>query len=181
MTPAIGGRGNRRPVPDDFAARAPSMTYREAWQHWGCGWARVKEWYELTGLSPRPFKNRPIPADLAEIAPTMTLLGLSRHYEASPKTVRKWLDTTGVDILRLTKSECSRLRWGPPKPKPPKRVAFVKPAVHEFRAARDTSLDGLAAEHLRALAPTYRCDERGRAHLKGKFWRFGNTVFPPTS
>lgn len=44
-------------IPDDFAARAPTMTFSEAAAAYGRHWRTVKAWYTQTGIAPRPPKT----------------------------------------------------------------------------------------------------------------------------
>jgi hypothetical protein len=57
-----------------------------------------------------------------------------------------------------------------------------RPRAQIFLAPRDGTIEGRAAEVLRAYAPTYRCNEIGRqdcADERKCWWRYGNVVLTP--
>lgn len=182
-----------RPVPDDFTIDA-ATTYNDVLAaRYGTSVSTVSRWRRETGI-PSPFHAgrpkakgvyvRPVPEGFAENAPTMTTKALASLYKASGDTVRRWRKVTGAYFVKP-----------PPVPKPPRRVHEPKPAKVCLTSRmgrprgqifycppRDTSIEGQAAEALRAYAPTYRCNERGRqdcAEARKRWWRYGNVVLTP--
>jgi hypothetical protein len=175
-----------RPRPDDFEQMAAHKTVDALHLHYKTGRRQVRRWLAEVNMKAAPPSaaggRMPIPApdDFAEIAPTMSQTSLSIYYGVDHKVIRRWVKETGVS------SQPSRLgpRLGQPRmpaaPKPKVKAAnwrFAggnKPVA--VSSTSKTMLD-LAADTLRRERFTvYRCDERGRFDLKGKYWRIGFSV-----
>lgn len=226
-------RSDRRAVPDDFAALAPTMSATALFKHYRTSAAAIRRWKRETGIAtigyrpPTPEK-RPVPVDFAERAPTTTTRALARHYRTGFRIVVRWAQEAGVEPMRGTRQDArpvpedftelaptmyaTRLaahygashemvaRWArltgvaPPKA-PPGRPRDKKAAVTRgpvrlaanrgfdgpksafiTRLSRDDSLEGRAADHLRRYAAVYRCTETGRADQHGAWWRYGSVV-----
>lgn len=156
------------PPPADFAELAKTRTQKELKAHYGVGSTRVSTWAKLTGASPvngrvvRITRRKPVPDDFAEIAPMMTKTALQRHYGCYWETMERWLAETGAVPCKFV-------------PIPPKRTGYnFRPRTRLASSSRNyTALDE-AADILRHYFPVYRCDDRGLADEKGKFWRVGN-------
>lgn len=132
---------------------------------------------------------RNAPDDFAEQAETKGTNALSAYYGASKKIVRRWFAETGAkklppQIVGNTKPRTEKQLAVSRRSYPGKvgsRPVGGSAADRTFHAVateihRDTSVAGMAADHLRRIAPVYRCDERGRQDVKGALWRVGNGI-----
>jgi hypothetical protein len=173
----IGRPWKIRPMPADFAAVAPTKTFLQLRLHYRAGAGVISRWLSEAGvecLRVRPsWELVPPPADFAEIAPTMTRSELTRHYDASQRAVRRWLKTTGIEPAKRS-SAVTGYRKAPVAQK--RNWIRRDLVISQNHVTRDDSLEGRAADHLRAFAPVYRCDERGRFAGGGPSWRYGSVV-----
>ncbi|MGN6290413.1 MAG: hypothetical protein ACTHNA_14255 [Sphingopyxis terrae] len=53
---------------------------------------------------------------------------------------------------------------------------FTRDVRASFHGQHAKGVADMAAQHLRRIAPVFRCDADGAANPKGKCWRYGNTV-----
>jgi hypothetical protein len=172
----------RRPMPADFPTVAGKMETRALRNRYGAGRGSVLRWMKEAGLVPPDTRSdaKPMPADFATIAPGKTLKQIGRHYGAHGRSVKRWLSQSGITPATYQQPKRQQV---PSR----KKSAVVRPinysGPHQVKvdAARDTSLEGLAAEHLRCAtrAIIYRCDDKGRADPKGQLWRYGNVILTP--
>lgn len=150
-----------KPVPADFAERAPAMTAEAMCAHYRVSAPTITRWRKESGVFDRPRPIRAgrkiddIPAGFAVAAPTMTLKELRVRFRAGEATVRRWLKHTGTECL-LDRG------YGRDKPAPVKVTVGV-----QALAAR------AADECLRRLAPVFRCRADGRADPNGSHWFYG--------
>lgn len=196
----LGGYGTgglpARKLPDGFRLHAATESNAALAARYSCSVSMIGRWRREAGIAstflshptgPRAAK-RPIPHDFAQMAAAHGTKRLGQIYKASDETIRRWRKATGayyvkpasqpresrpprrkaVDFQRQAPSRRSPVVWkGPPaKPMPP----------------RDTTLEGQAADVLRAYGPVYRCNEIGRpdcADDRKQFWRYGNVVLTP--
>lgn len=165
------------PVPADLEDQAKRMHLAALARHYGVKDKAVKRWLEALGIQaikPAPEDNprfRKMPHNFADMAGQMTLTGLRYHYDAAPETIRRWCREAGVNAQ-------PPIRIPPPPPQPRKGVIRAMGLSSNISAARQIStVHEIAADTLRRERfPVYRCDERGRADIAGKFWRVGMTV-----
>lgn len=181
------GRGGfaGRPMPDDFRERAPVTSNDVLMKAYGVGGRVIWRWRRECGIpAPRPKSlrtkpYRPVPDGFAEVASQNPNRVLIAMFHASERTVARWRREAGAFY---TPPVTGRRRTASKAPsgflekmgRPRGQIFYVPP--------RDTTIEGQAAEVLRAYAPTYRCDRRGRQECpdiaKG-FWRYGNVVLTP--
>lgn len=167
------------PPPPEFAGLCATMTQNRLCIHYSCGSPLIKRWAKLAGVEPQRFVRpfTPLPDDLAERAAEMTAAELARHYGFNDTQMRNMLARAGIEAKRYDQRT--------PKPKLLKRTsrpaAFRTPKqAHSFDTLRrETTTDGLAADHLRRDCAVYRCTETGRADQTGAWWRYGNVTVTP--
>lgn len=173
----------KREAPGDFAKNAATMSQSKLMRHYCASHRMIQRWSKETGAEPKlgaRYSRHPIPDDFTTLALVTTKVGLVRHYGVHNHTVARW--------LRLTQIEPPA--WERPrKEKAPRQkatrtsrpAAFRTPKqAHSFDTLRrETTTDGLAADHLRRFCAVYRCNERGRADQDGAWWRYGNAILTP--
>lgn len=193
----LGGYGSggmvARPVPDDFRPLAATESNAALAARYSVSVSTIGRWRRETGIpstvlshptNPRKAR-RPIPSDFAKKAALYDSSALMRLYCATRRTVQKWREATGAYFVRPARP----VREPRPRPvsfkrqAPPRRSPVIwKGPPAKALPPRDTTFEGQAAEVLRRVAPTHRCDERGRAgdnKAALRFWRFGNVVLTP--
>lgn len=145
----------RARLPVGFEADALILSERELCAKYGlcrktC--ARYRQW---CGYLPRR-KPTTLPDDFREVSRGKTITEIARHYGTDTKAVRRWYAKAGIKQF---------YRGG----------YNIAPAP--LLTKRDDSPAGRAVDEcLRRLAPTYRCDDTGRANPKGTYWRHGRVV-----
>lgn len=191
------GAWKNRPMPDDFLEKAPHLHISAAIRHWKAGLRAVNRWYAEAGLRPanfdyharRPRPTVPAPDDFAQLAPTLTLRELMHHYRRGTKVIARWCKESGVSYRPTDRCEIMRrvqaTRKRSSKPfqrRQPisraRRIVYNGPKSKPL-PERDWSIHGQAADHLRPIAPVYRCSKRGGFDPKGDHYRFGNAVLTP--
>lgn len=152
---------DREPAPADFATVANGMSIIEAADHYGVGRKKIVRWRKETGVE--PIKAcRPVPDGFAATARVMAARSLRVHFSASKLTVERWAAECGVELINRSPHRRALHSYG----------TSPTPAIK-----RDDSPAGRAVDEcLRRLAPTYRCDDTGRANPKGSYWRHGRVV-----
>jgi hypothetical protein len=184
-----GLRHTLRPVPPDFVELSAKHPGDWLIQHYRTSKRALIRWRKETGTTGRVMPTRAMPADFATRAPTMYLRHLANHYGAGTDTVKRWCEEAGVSTKPFDSSTLANSRWAayrarkalepkPASPRKPYRFNYAGPAPKPL-PGRDWSIHGQAAEHLRRLAPVYRCWETGTANPKGDFFRFGNVILTP--
>ncbi len=182
-----------RPMPEDFAQHAGGTLNADLIIKYQASESQVVRWRKECGI-PSPPNNRgrppkqacrPIPDNFAKVAPHMSNIELAAMYSAGKNTVAKWRIQIGAPHIRPVKEPKPKVQSGPRARKLPTgflmKMGKPKPAVGYVPPA-DTSIEGSAAQVLRAYAPTYRCDRRGRQEcpdIAKTYWRFGNVVLSP--
>jgi len=169
------------PPPHDLREMAKAMNKTMLRQHYGVGENRLEAWLRETGVVPARglcIRRRHLPDDFADVAPTMTQAALTRHYKVDWTTIKRWKEESGVETLSPNEVRRQNLQYS--NRQPSHSFAFkgsaVIPVVRDNRAF---TIYDAAADVLRRYAACFRCDERGRADLKGKLWRLGNIVISP--
>lgn len=169
----------RRALPADFAAVAPTLTLTRLKEHYGAGRETILRWCGDAGVETRKERRKalaPPPPHFAQRAPTMLRTELLQHYRTSARTIDRWLKETGAEPLRRESRRVSTPAY--------QRATIAQKRKWNHRDGtlaiaalnRDTSTEGQAADHLRRFAPVYRCDEQGQMDAKGDYWRFGVPV-----
>lgn len=169
------------PVPADFAEQVKVKHVLGLSRHYNVNAKVVRRWLadtELKASDGRGAANacyRAAPADFADVAPTMTATALRKRYIATWTTIQRWAQETGAHPMVYVPV--------PPKAKTKAPQAPRRGMVHamglssNIAASKMHTIHDLAADTLRRERfPVYRCDERGRADIAGKFWRVGMTV-----
>jgi hypothetical protein len=191
------GAWHLRPMPEDFMELAPTLHLSEALRHWSVGERALRRWYAEAGIVPAAYdhthKRRrlgaPPPDDFRDVAPTLYIRELMHHYRRGEKVIIRWLKESGVrsrPVDRVAQARAARANK-PSKPQtferqqpPPRarRIVYTGPKPKPL-PERDWSLHGQAADHLRRIAPVYRCWATGAFNLKGDHYRFGNVILTP--
>lgn len=174
-----------RPLPHDFTSVASSLSNSELIDRYDVAYSVVRRWRKETGvnlseeaLARKIGKGRPkmhIPPDLAATAARLRQFELAGHYRVNRNTVLRWLERAQIKAVPFREPKPKLIRRERRSVKTSHGVNFILPKVG-FACQRDTSSEGMAAEHLRCAtrAIIYRCDERGRADQTGPLWRYGN-------
>jgi len=171
----------RYKMPADFMKVGPAMHIEGLSRHYGVLRKVIKRWLMEAGVEAAPAPNgeysakcRPIPHDFNEVAPTMAASALADHYRTGLRTIQRWVSQTGVSPRpydRTAKHTKSQTR------KPARGMVHAMGLSSNITASRMHTVHDIAADTLRRERfPVYRCDERGRADIAGKFWRVGMTV-----
>lgn len=161
-----------RPVPDDFAQQAKVCTRIKLERLYGVGHNVIRRWCKTAGVSPVSC-IRPVPDDFAERAAVMLKQEMRVHYNVGHDTIQRWLDEAGIEALQYAPARKERSAQAP------KRAVLATYAPTQARERHRDRFDMAADDLRRNRWVVYRCDDRGRADLKGKFWRAGNTVLTP--
>lgn len=167
-----------RQAPDDFAARAPTMSKEALRAHYRVGPRVLERWFAEKGVQPSSATKprRVLPQGFAKIAPTMVFQDLMAHYSVSKVVISRWLEETGTRPLQL-------VRTALPKRRPVRGHMNLTPTGGRgvnFAHVRQSSIHEDAADDLRRDRwAVHRCDERGRYEQAGNFWRVGNVVCTP--
>ena len=163
------------PVPDDFAAVAPTMGRKELRAHYRTGCRAIRVWCELSGVDPKPPADlrRLAPEDFGNVAVGLGQEGLIAHYKASATSIARWIAEMPDDWKRTRRGN---LRGGTP--------AAAKPRVTKVRKGRGPSMEAkfdnerkrtnadLAAMHLqRRFVPVVRATIYGKQYAG--LWQVG--------
>lgn len=159
-----GGGRVPRPMPDDFPARAATMTNAELGDHYGATLDMITRWKKGAGIA-RPLSSAP-PANLAALASRMTLSELTERFSVSPKTIRRWCSICGVKPQREPARRTTRAP-GTGWQGQPARVINATPITSR---AED------AARFLQRFGAVYRCGQTGRPAVNGDHWNRGGHV-----
>lgn len=180
-------------IPADFKERGVGIMNRPLAEHYGVSLTTIGQWRRETNTPstcsnkgvPRKIR-RELPEDFAHFGRLLGQGALKVHYGTGSDTIKRWRTESGVTYSRPPKPvrepRPKRLKSQPFKRQPAKRsIVSVMGRAHKtgFTIPPDTSIEGSAAQVLRALAPTYRCDKLGRQDRDGDFWRYGNALLTP--
>ncbi|AGH48747.1 hypothetical protein G432_05100 [Sphingomonas sp. MM-1] len=150
----------QRPAPADFAehGRRPSAELRE---RYGCSNELLARWRKQHGISMADGPTaRPVPEDFAIRARSSTNRELAEHYGVGRALISRWRAKCGLS------GGISTYRWKVPTP--------------TQVGARDSSLAGRAADHLRLPRAgswvVFRCDAAGTADPSGGHFRVGTRL-----
>lgn len=173
-------------VPDDFVAMANRMHRMELGRHYGRSHSTIDRWLLRTGVkairspSLTPINRRPMPDDFAAVAPTMIKSELMHHYVCRDETLKRWLQEAGVEAKKY-KPPIRETTYRPmPKQKPGFYSMVPRAAMPKLWIEKSYSEHDRAADVLRRNRwIVYRCDEKGLAKEKGRFWRCGNVICTP--
>ena len=160
---SVTGSALCRPVPDDFAALAPTMIKSELRRHYGTSGEIINRWLSETGVSAKqpgpPINKMPVPDDFAEQCARHYTAELVRHYGCSLETINRWAKESGCKPRKFRNITNIDRMGNPPRVRIPLQRTWTE--------------EDIAADELRRFGPVYRCDDKGRADQKGGFWRIG--------
>ena len=168
--------------PVDLAERVKVMKRDDLADHYGVGVRLVAKWTKLIGVKFKQATARPVPLDFTDNARVQTVWGLRKIYGCGEKTIDRWLAETGVkaqkyipippiSARRATRQKVKRNRVTTA------RMGKVQPVFHGKQSASNYDI---AADTLRRERwIVYRCNDKGLAAEKGKFWRCGTLVLTP--
>lgn len=185
------GKRQVHELPADFAERAKTMHGFALSQHYGVAPKVVRRWADEAGVTlikgrvipPAkgrvipPAKRRECPADFAQMAAFLTYTGLCNHYNTGRSAVDRWVSETGATPLVFVRKPSE----AKPQAGKPSRGLYHAIGISSniAAAAKPYTAHDRAADTIRPYAAVYRCDERGKADLAGKFWRVGMVVVTP--
>lgn len=171
-----------RPMPDDFPANAAVMNIYTLVRHYRTADKVIKRWCAECGVTP-PSRlcGRPVPDNFAALCADHTIVEIMRMFDVDRKVVRRWASETGIEPKIFDRS-----KQAPPPPR-------QRPANHGTKLGvmgggglkldhnnRPRSIWDDAADILRAERwIVYRCNEKGQADPKGRYWRMGQLVLEP--
>lgn len=171
--------GNRftatpRPMPDDFPKLAKGMNRYQLVKHYKTSDKAVARWATECGVMPVRTVNRPVPDDWEQLCSVHTAAELSRMFQADPKVIKRWIAETEIEPVPFDRKSIV-----PPKRKPDpfKLMGAPHKAIirDKPRSIWDDAADVLRAERW----AVYRCDEKGKADPKGRYWRAGMVILTP--
>lgn len=176
--------GNRarhevRPMPDDFAQQAKDKNRSQLVKHYRTSDKAVGRWIDESGFTPRRTVNRLVPDNWEQLCAVHTAAELTRLLVADIKVIKRWIAETKIEpvpfdrkgiipVNRKPKSERAFKVMGSPH----KAIINTRP-----RSIWDDAADVLRAERW----VVYRCDEKGKADQKGRYWRAGMVILTPDS
>lgn len=159
-------RALMKPVPNDFAEFAATLTNADLGEKYGAGKKLISRWRREASV-PASHKGggvmRPLPPAFTDIAPTMTRNGLRLHFGCSLDTVDRWCRVAGVRAARAAPQRFVGRKANPSKP----------------HSAPDSSPASRAADYLRRFGPVIRCDDAGVFDSSGGHWRRGSAILGP--
>ena len=121
-----------KPMPDDFAARAPMLTFSEAACEFGISGNTAFKWANACGVK---FKSgiRPVPDDFEARCRVTVKRELERHYQASYETIKRWVMKMPADAraehnaaVKTAIGDGVRNRWAIVNAGKPPKAAKVK-------------------------------------------------------
>lgn len=170
--------GRQRPMPDDFKSVGHTMTIGAAASRYRTGERIIMRWHREAGTMPvsqaaeRALRAMPIPDDWHHQTSQLTRAELRTLYRVSEWTIDKWLKRTGCKAVPA-------MTYNPGQPRS-NNVTPTRGRAAFAKTERVTGTDDFAADTLRRNRwVVYRCDDRGLANERGKFWRVGNTLATP--
>jgi len=175
-----GGRRNqvKRAMPDSFVSFARGKNCYQLVQHYRTSEKVVRRWADEVGISLSNGRNgHPVPDKWEELAAVNTIVDLQRMFNVDRKVIKRWMVETEIEpvpfnrkgiipVNRKPKSERAFKVMGSPH----KAIINTRP-----RSIWDDAADVLRAERW----AVYRCDEKGRADMKGRYWRAGMVILTP--
>jgi hypothetical protein len=143
-------KGSRKMPPEGFAERAlePVAVLAKAFS---VGGRMIARWRKLYGIDLTKNKIE-MPADFAAWAARPSP-EIQAHYGISKNSIARFRAECGIKPVRGARQPSSAIvrQAKPEKPKGSVRSASTRILVPTFDAPRDTSLEGLCAEHLRKV------------------------------
>lgn len=179
------------PVPADFHTHPTSTPNAVLTAIYGVSATKIGRWRKQAGITStanrggRPRPKMAPPEDFATYATTVTNADLKAMHGVSESMISRWRRETGASYVRPKKLRQPKPKAEPkPRKLPPSFLERMgKPKGQIFYIPpRDTTLEGQAADVLRAYAPVYRCNECGRqdcAEARKRWWRYGNVILTP--
>jgi len=186
--------------PADFAERAPSMSTAQIEREWRIGTPKAFRWLASIGIHRTTRQPKAMPPGFDAAAKNMTtgqlrvMFGLSKyeverlrkslgivvHRERQrieiPETFRSLAQTMTAPELaeRYGVSRNLIATWR-------KRLGIHVPTPRYHRdgsvkvcGPNARSVEELAANHLRRIAPVYRIGIDGKPNARGRAWKYGN-------
>jgi len=174
-----GGKRNvtKRAMPDSFVSFARGKNCYQLVQHYRTSEKVVRRWADEVGISLSNGRNgHPVPDKWEELAAVNTIVDLQRMFNVDRKVIKRWMAETEIEPVPFNRKGII-----PVNRKPKSERAFkVMGSPHKaIINTRPRSIWDDAADVLRRFFPVYRCDEKGRADLKGRYWRVGMVILTP--
>lgn len=162
-----------RAIPSDFAEKAKTMCRNQLVKHYRTSDKAVGRWADECGVHPLKVMMRPAPADWEQLCAKHTAAELRRLLKADIKVIKRWISETDIEPVPFDLKSII-----PPSRKPNTLKQMGTPHKAIIRDKPRSIWDD-AADVLRHYGPVYRCDERGRADQKGRYWRAGMVILTP--
>lgn len=162
-----------RAIPSDFAEKAKTMCRNQLVKHYRTSDKAVGRWAAECDVHPLKVMMRPAPADWEQLCAKHTAAELRRLLKADIKVIKRWISETDIEPVPFDLKSII-----PPSRKPNTLKQMGTPHKAIIRDKPRSIWDD-AADVLRHYGPVYRCDERGRADQKGRYWRAGMVILTP--
>lgn len=162
-----------RAIPSDFAEKAKTMCRNQLVKHYRTSDKAVGRWADECGVHPLKVMMRPAPADWEQLCAKHTAAELRRLLQADIKVIKRWIKETEIEPVPFDRKGII-----PPNRRPNLLKQMGTPHKAIIRDKPRSIWDD-AADVLRHYGPVYRCDERGRADQKGRYWRAGMVILTP--
>lgn len=99
----VGKRGpDPRPIPEDFAALAPTMFEDDLRRHYAVGSVALRRWINDAGIKTLGSQPAPIPEGFAEAAKTCSRAKLGEMFGLGRKGVASLLERLGIEAATYT-------------------------------------------------------------------------------
>lgn len=166
-----------RAIPSDFAQKAKTMCRNQLVKHYRTSDKVVRRWADEVGISLSNGRNgHPVPEKWEELAAVNTIVDLQRMFNVDRKVIKRWMVETEIEPVPFNRKGII-----PVNRKPKSERAFKVMGSPHKAIIRDKprSIWDDAADVLRHYGPVYRCDEKGKADQKGRYWRAGMVILTP--
>lgn len=161
-------------MPADFAEQAKIKCRYQLVKHYRTSDKAVGRWIDESGIQPLKVIMRPVPVDWEQLCATHTAADLTRLLQADIKVIKRWISETEIEPVPYERKGVIPVNRKPQAFKqlgtPHKAIIRDKP-----RSIWDDAADVLRAERW----AVFRCDEKGKADQKGRYWRAGMVILTP--
>ncbi len=163
-----------RSIPSDFAEKAKTMCRNQLVKHYRTSDKAVGRWADECGVHPLKVMMRPAPGNWEQLCSMHTAAELVRLLQADAKVIKRWIAETEIEPVPYIRKGIIPINR---KPNPLKQMGAPHKAIirDKPRSIWDDAADVLRAERW----AVFRCDEKGKADQKGRYWRAGMVILTP--